>query len=163
MTPTCSANLINIAKVVLLSLIPSFEGRYALLVGIASGLDPLISFAAASAGITVLALVLPNILAYIDEVARALGKSRYNILSKASELYLRYVGNVRRRVRRYVDKYGALGLIMFVAVPLPATGVWTGSLGAYILGMSKKRAMISLLIGGIASNIITFTVAVLLT
>ncbi|MCD6428498.1 MAG: COG2426 family protein [Desulfurococcales archaeon] len=159
---TCSADLINIAKVVFLSLIPSFEGRYALLVGIASGLDPLTSFAAASVGITVLALVLPNILAYIDEVARALGESGYDVLSKVSELYLRYVGSVRRRVRKYIDKYGALGLIVFVAIPLPATGVWTGSLGAYILGMSKKRAMISLLIGGIASNLITLAAAALL-
>jgi len=157
-----STSLTNIAKVVLLSLIPSFEGRYALLVGIASGLDPVTSFAAASVGITVLALVLPNILAYIDEVARVLERSGYSILSKVSKLYLRYVGSVRRRVRKFVDKYGALGLIIFVAVPLPATGVWTGSLGAYVLGMSKKRAMISLLIGGIASNLITFTAAILL-
>ncbi len=163
MIASVTMNFINIAKVVLLSLIPSFEGRYALLVGIAYGLDPLTSFAAASVGITILALTLPNILVYIDDLAKALGKHRWSTLSRISELYLRYVGSVRRRVRKYVDRYGALGLVIFVAVPLPATGVWTGSLGAYILGMNRKKAMISLLVGGIASNLVTLTAVVLLT
>jgi len=157
------ATITTALKVLILSLLPMFEGRYALLVGIATGLDPLISFAIASIGVLLLATILPNALAFIDDVAKATGKSKYVLLSKSSKLYLRYVSNVRHRVRKYVDKYGAAGLIIFVAIPLPATGVWTGALGAYLLGMDKTKTMISLLIGGLISNLLTLAAATILT
>jgi len=39
--------------------------------------------------------------------------------------------------------------MIFVAIPLPLTGAWTGALGAWILGMDKKRATLAI-IGGVA-------------
>ena len=43
------------------------------------------------------------------------------------------------------NKY--LGLIFFIGIPLPFTGVWTGAMGAYILGISKKYTFICMFIG----------------
>lgn len=42
--------------------------------------------------------------------------------------------------RDIIDKYGSLGLILLVAIPLPGTGAWTGSLVAALLGIKPKKA-----------------------
>ena len=49
--------------------------------------------------------------------------------------------------REQIDKYGYLGLILFVGIPLPGTGAWTGALLAVMLGMNRKKAFICILIG----------------
>ncbi len=46
-----------------------------------------------------------------------------------------------------IDKYGFWGLTLFVGIPLPGTGAWTGSLVAALFDMDLKRASISILIG----------------
>lgn len=46
-----------------------------------------------------------------------------------------------------IDKYGMLGLILFVGIPLPGTGAWTGALVASVFNMDIKKASISILIG----------------
>ena len=49
--------------------------------------------------------------------------------------------------RSQIDKYGYLGLVLFVGIPLPGTGAWTGSLVAILLGLDKKKSFICILIG----------------
>ena len=56
--------------------------------------------------------------------------------------------------RSQIDKYGYLGLILFVGIPLPGTGAWTGSLVAIMLGLDKKKSFICILIGVILASII---------
>ncbi len=149
--------LINkLLYVYLLSLIPSFEGRYAIVVGSVLKLSPFLNLFVATLGIITLSVILPHLLPLIDNVALKLMGSRSRILRSAANLYIKYVGRIRRKSEKYVRRYGYLGLIFFVAVPLPGTGVWTGSLAAYIFGMEKKKTVISLFIGGFLSNIITF-------
>ena len=46
-----------------------------------------------------------------------------------------------------IDKYGSLGLILFVGIPLPGTGAWTGALVAALFDMDLRRASISILLG----------------
>ncbi len=46
-----------------------------------------------------------------------------------------------------VKKYGAIGLCLLVAIPLPGTGAWTGALVAALMGLDLKRAMPSIVIG----------------
>ena len=62
-----------------------------------------------------------------------------------------------------VNKYKYLGLMLFVAVPLPGTGAWTGSLAAAFLDMPLRRAIPSViagvLIAGMAISILTYGVA----
>lgn len=49
--------------------------------------------------------------------------------------------------REQIDRYGYLGLILFVGIPLPGTGAWTGSLLAVMLGLNKKKSFLCILIG----------------
>lgn len=144
--------------VYLLSLVPSFEGRYALLVGVALGMNPLLSFLVACLGVATLSLVLPMLLPFIDSAMYRFLESNHGFLSRVAGLYLRYMEKTRKKAHRYVEKYGFIGLTIFVAIPLPATGVWTGALASYVFGIGKKTAIYSLLIGGVASNLATFII-----
>ncbi len=150
------SQLTHFIYVYLLSLIPSFEGRYALLAGVGIGLSPELSLLAASLGVLTLSLAIPLALPLLDELMTSLVESGHGSLRGAAALYLRYVRSVRERSRKYVRRYGVLGLIIFVAIPLPGTGVWTGSLAAYLIGMDRKSSITSLAVGGLLSNTITF-------
>ena len=46
-----------------------------------------------------------------------------------------------------IDKYGFWGLMLFVGIPLPGTGAWTGSLVASVFDMDMKKASLSILLG----------------
>jgi uncharacterized membrane protein len=56
------------------------------------------------------------------------------------------------------EKYEMLGLMIFVAVPLPLTGIWFGCLIAYILGMRFKYSFFAMSLGSIISGIIILCV-----
>ena len=52
-----------------------------------------------------------------------------------------------RRKSGLIERYEFLGLVLFVAIPLPVTGAWTGSVAAVIMGVPYWRAMLAILIG----------------
>lgn len=55
---------------------------------------------------------------------------------------------------RMVSKYKYLGLMLFVAIPLPGTGAWTGALAAAFLDMPLRRALPSVALGVSAAGVI---------
>lgn len=55
---------------------------------------------------------------------------------------------------RMVSKYEYLGLMLFVAIPLPGTGAWTGALAAAFLDMPLRRALPSVALGVSAAGVI---------
>ncbi len=136
----------------LLSLLPTFEGRYAIVYGIARGYPLWETLLTASLGVLLLSLTLPLFLPLIDVVMVNLEKT---FLGKVAEMYLKYVQRVRKKAHPYVEKWGFYGLIIFVAVPLPGTGIWTGSLAAYIFGMENRKTIPALILGGLLSMVIT--------
>ncbi len=55
-----------------------------------------------------------------------------------------------------VEKYGAIGLAMFVAIPLPVTGAWTGAVVAYVFGIRFRQSFLAICIGVvIAGSVVT--------
>jgi len=142
----------GLLEVFLLSLVPTFEGRYAIVYGIGKGYSLSGTLIMASLGALLLSLALPLLLPLIDWIMLKLEETS---LGKFAELYLRYVERVRKKAHPYVEKWGFLGLVVFVAIPLPGTGVWTGSLAAYIFGIEKRKAISALIIGGLLSIMIT--------
>ncbi len=56
--------------------------------------------------------------------------------------------------RAQIDKYGAFGLFLFVAIPLPGTGAWTGSLLAVLLGMKPLKSFICITLGVMAAGLV---------
>jgi len=66
----------------------------------------------------------------------------------------KFVENARKKVHSKVEKYGYWGLMVFVAIPLPATGAWTGTLGAWVLGLSRKKAFLAIAGGVVIAGLI---------
>lgn len=147
----------SLIMVFALSLLPTFEGRYAVVVGM-KFTDPVEAIAIACIASIILGMVLAYVMPLIDGVASAMAGSNIGIFRKVGAIYLKYLQNVRRRVEPYVRKYGFPGLIIFVAIPLPATGIWTGALAAYILGMDRRKTALALVLGGLISIAITVSV-----
>ncbi|BAD84878.1 hypothetical membrane protein, conserved [Thermococcus kodakarensis KOD1] len=140
------------AEVFLLSLIPTFEGRYAIVYGIGRGYPLWGTLLAAALGVLLLSILLPAVLPLIDRLMLWLERTP---LRKLARLYIYYVERVRKKAHPYVEKWGFIGLTVFVAVPLPGTGVWTGALAAYLFGIEKKRTVPALILGGLLSMGIT--------
>ena len=53
-----------------------------------------------------------------------------------------------------IEKYGYWGLFLFVAIPLPGTGAWTGALIAAMLDMDKKKSFLAIALGVAGAGII---------
>jgi uncharacterized membrane protein len=76
-------------------------------------------------------------------------------------LFNRFVGRARDRLRKGVEKWGWLGVAVFVAIPLPVTGAWTGTLGAWVLGLPKRKTLLAVLLGVFAAGAIVTAVMLL--
>ncbi|WP_297480511.1 COG2426 family protein [Thermococcus sp.] len=142
----------GIVEVFLLSLVPTFEGRYAIVYGIGKGYPLWETLLSASLGVLLLSLFLPLALPFIDRIMLWLEGTP---LMKIAHLYLYYVERVRKKAHPYVEKWGFIGLTIFVAIPLPGTGIWTGALAAYLLGIEKRQTVPALILGGLLSMAIT--------
>lgn len=65
----------------------------------------------------------------------------------------RVVERVRARGQRMVARHQWLGLALFVAIPLPGTGAYAGTLLAWLLGMSRVRAWLAVAAGVLAAGL----------
>lgn len=69
-------------------------------------------------------------------------------------LFKWWFGKIIRKFSGHYEKYGWLALMIFVAVPLPVTGAWTGSVAAFLFNIQKRKAIFSISIGVIIAGII---------
>ncbi len=81
-------------------------------------------------------------------------------LRRRSKLFDRFFiwlfERTRSRFIRNHERWGELALVLFVAIPLPVTGAWTGSLASWLFGIPKHRAVPLILLGLIsAAGIVT--------
>jgi uncharacterized membrane protein len=66
----------------------------------------------------------------------------------------RFVERARKKLSVQFEKWGWLGIAIFVGIPLPITGAWTGTLGSWVLGVSRRRTMLAVIIGVLISGAI---------
>ena len=133
----------------LVSMLPVIELRGGIPFGVALGLNPWVAFLASILGNL---LPLPFIVVYIRRVFLWMRRRmpRLNDLVDKLEQKAHLKG-------RKVTKYKYLGLMIFVAIPLPGTGGWTGALVSAFLNMPLRKALPALT-GGvvIAGFLVTF-------
>jgi len=60
----------------------------------------------------------------------------------------------RKKHHKKVEKYASWALLPFVAIPLPFTGAWTGSLVAFVFGIEKKKALAIISLGVLIAGIV---------
>lgn len=86
-------------------------------------------------------LPIPFVLLFLRYILNVLAK--WNVTKK-------FVNWLERKVeqkREQIDKYGYWGLVIFVGIPLPGTGAWTGALLAVMLGLDRKKSFVCILLG----------------
>ncbi len=138
----------NILIVALTALMPGIEARGAIPLALALGFDPyaglLLSYTASS---------LPSIILVYG--LSWLEKHVIHKISFAKKIYQYALSKARKKARE-VEKYKIVyvGLSLYVAIPLPLTGVWTGSLIAHILGLNKWKSIVSIFIGNFMACIL---------
>ena len=93
-------------------------------------------------------LPIPFVLLFLEFIFRLMEKW------KPTKKIVRWLEKKGASKRGQIDKYGYLGLILFVGIPLPGTGAWTGSLVAILLGLDKKKSFLCILLGIILAFII---------
>ncbi len=85
-------------------------------------------------------------------------------LSRHSRLMARFFTWLFARTRKRaktIEKYGAIGLISFVAIPLPVTGGWTGSAAAFLFGIPFRRALPSIIAGVAIAGVVVTSLTIL--
>ena len=113
-------------QVILLSMVPFGELRISIPYAIYIGMTPLKAFLISCFGNFIPIIPLLFLLNPISNII--------NKIPKVNKYYQRFLTNTRNKGRK-VDKYGAIGLVLLVAVPLPGTGIYSGSVIAFLLGI----------------------------
>jgi len=139
-------NVSSEMKVFFISMIPIFELRGAIPIGLLSYEMPLWKvFPIAIAGNMV---PIFFILLFFDFVTKLFFK--VPILKKILEAIFRRT----RRKSEIIQKYEEIGLMLFVAIPLPITGAWTGSLAAYLLGLKFWKSIMFIFFGVLIAGVV---------
>ena len=100
-------------------------------------------------------LPVPFILLFINAIIKWMAASKVKFFNKIAQYLLKKVEKKRDKI----EKYSFWGLCIFIAIPLPVTGAWTGSLVAAVVGMKPWKAFLSALCGVlIAGAIVTIIV-----
>jgi len=140
---TSAETLLNIFAI---ALSPVLESRVSIPYGISSGADLplviLVSFAGNMLPVLFLLLTMQSVERWINT---------RDDRSYLKQLFVRYIDNLRKRGGPAIKKYGFIGLTIFVALPIPGTGAWTGSVLAYLFGIELKRSTFAILIGVLIS------------
>ena len=100
-------------------------------------------------------LPVPFILLFLDTTSRLLGKIG------PFRRILNWLFKRTRRRGKIINRYERIGLALFVAIPLPVTGAWTGSLAAVLFGLKFKHAFLSIFFGVFIAGIIVTCLSLL--
>lgn len=136
--------------VFIISLMPILELRGGLLAASILGLSPVAAYIVCIIGNII---PIPLILWFLDSVFEFMKK--HNILKKFV-LFCEKKGNEKKGS---IEKYGFWGLVLFVGIPLPGTGAWTGCLIATLLRMDRKKAFLAAILGVLMASVIMMIIS----
>lgn len=132
---------------ILLSISPFLELRAGIPFAISMGVTPFLAF---------LVCVISNILViipifiFLDTINNQFLKIKiYN------KLFNKYIKYARTKAKKKIVTYGTfLALFLLVAVPLPGTGAYTGTLVAFLFGFKRKKSFLVMSLGVLTAGII---------
>ncbi len=133
--------------VALLGILPISELRGAIFYGIVSTDLPLVTVYIVAVGANL--LIAPVVFFFLNYVHHFFMRvSLYN------RLFTRFIERTRRKTHKHIEKYGYFGLTVFVAVPLPMTGAYTGTAAAWVFGLDQKKSIAAVSLGVVVAGII---------
>ena len=129
------------------SMIPIIELRGAIPLGAALGLPLWQSYLISVVGNM---LPVPIILLFVKKVLEFMAKCRIKFFNKvAAWVYVKAEKN-----RAKIERFSFWGVAIFVGIPLPMTGAWTGTLVAAMINMKFSKAVLSAFIGVLCAGVI---------
>ncbi|WMM24222.1 small multi-drug export protein [Tissierella sp. MB52-C2] len=131
--------------VILFSMLPIIEVRGAIPLGISLGLSPIHS---TILGIIGNIIIVPFLLKLLHPIM---------LFFEKTVIFSKTIGWVKKRAMKKsgtIKKYSLIGLFIFVAVPIPTTGAWTGSVIASILKLDFKKSLLAISLGVVSSGFI---------
>lgn len=140
--------------VFIISLMPILELRGGLIVAKLLGVDWLI---AAPIAIIANALPVPFIIFFIERILAFL--KDHGPIKKFAAWIENRGRSAGAKLQEKYSKTLWVGLFLFVAIPLPGTGAWTGSLVAALLGLDPKKSMIPIFCGILGACVIMSVIA----
>lgn len=155
---TLEASLLNLFSsippwlaVILMAALPVAELRLSIPIAILKppygfGMDPI-----SALSLSIIGNMLPVIplLLYLEPV------SSYLRRWKTWDRYFTWLfTRTHRKHSAEFEKYGSIGLAIFVGIPLPATGAWTGCAAAFVFGFKFKNALLAIFAGVLMAGII---------
>ncbi len=76
------------------------------------------------------------------------------IFKPIENLWNSYTDKTQQRISKSVDKYGEWAVAIFIGIPLPGSGVYTGAVAAFLIGLNFKKFMVANIIGVIIAGIL---------
>lgn len=150
-------NLVNLKYgkeliVFIISLMPILELRGGLLAASLIGLEPIRAYIISIIGNVI---PVPFILLFINKILEWMSKSKIKFFSKIAK----WVFKKADKHKGQIEKYGYIGLLFFVGIPVPGTGAWTGCLIASLLHLDRKKSFYATMGGILIASIIMMIIS----
>ncbi len=138
--------------VFIISLMPILELRGGLLAASFLGIPPLRAYIISIIGNIV---PVPFILLFINKILEWMRNSKVKFFNKIAN----WLDKKAKKNHDKIEKYGYWGLVLFVGVPLPGTGAWTGCLAASVFEMNRKKSFFAVMLGILMASIIMMLIS----
>jgi len=105
-----------------------------------------------------LLIVMANILIiffvfyFLDKIHPKLLKIKFY-----KKIFETYINKIQKKTKKFEEKYSVIGflaLTLFVAIPLPATGAWSGCLISWLLNLDRKKSILSIASGVLIAGVL---------
>ncbi|MBM3167235.1 MAG: small multi-drug export protein [Chloroflexi bacterium] len=100
-------------------------------------------------------LPVPILLLFLDSIAKIISKVN------TGKRFIDWVFERTRRREKMIQRYERIGLTLFVAIPLPFTGAWTGSIAAFLMGQRFLFSFLSIFCGVLIAGAIVTTLCLM--
>lgn len=138
--------------VFIISLMPILELRGGLIAASLLGLDPIVSYMICIIGNII---PIPFILFLFNSIFKYFQRSKIKLFNKIALFLHKKIEKHKEKI----EKIDFWGLVLFVGIPLPGTGAWTGCMIASVLEMDRKKAFLGTVLGVFMASIIMMLVS----
>ena len=135
----------SVLLVIIANFMPTTEQIGGITLGLTLGLDPLT---------VLIASLTVNCLLFFPIYFGL--KLLYKKVFSRIKLFQKYLERTQKKGKPYINKYGVLGLTVFVALPSPLTGTYTASLLAWLMNLDWKKSFVAISIGSIIGALVIF-------
>lgn len=137
----------KIAQIIFWTLVPAMELRLSIPLGIIKmDMNWITVFLVAVITNIILGMVVFIFLELIIKIVTA--------IPFIDKIWQKYVERTQRKIKQGVEKYGEWAIAIFIGIPLPGSGVYTGAVAAFLIGLDEKKFFVANIIGVLIAGVI---------